>query len=662
MSRLLALLLLLVSCCLPAALALPSSFRVLDYETRLAIEANGDIDVTETITIDIPTSGTNKGIIRDIPVNPRWQESGRSQVHVRVESVSIDGKACPVTDQEREGSVLSIYMRDRAHYLDAGEHRFRLRYRISEQVGFFAEQDELTWNAVGEGWEGGVQKARAILIPPPGAEFTQHRAWLGGRGSHDSPVRVRRKRGKQGEVLIFEAGRPLREGEIFTCAVAWPKGVVSNRTALAPSGRWGYTLGYALLFVLAVVAAHRLWARYGRDPQLGEPIPLYYPPKLPEPLRAGSARGRLRPGALVHGEEYMTPAAVHYIHRGGEFSGQGLAALFLSLAQRGDCRLKGKADRGYRVEKLACTTPAPEERAALEAMPGMLLLLEQQSVDNPVGAVHEACEESLARDYQPQSAWCLWPQLLLLAGLALLLWLLAGVQLGGRFTSRAMESAAACMGTWLLLAAGASVLAVWIYHRLKRRRYGSSALRTLCLACIVGGIYLLGGVSIPSGFSTLQLLLMFGALAAPLFYCFLMDVPTREQVALQREIDGLALYIGTAETQRFNFANPPQEDLSLYHRLLPYAVALGLEDAWGRRFAAQLSRAIVAGEERDSMFCSRSFTHGFVNCTHRSYDAYSAAVVAAQRPGYSSPLGGSSFGGFGGGAGSGGGGGGGRAC
>ncbi len=635
-----------------AALAAPSPFRVLDYDTRIEIEAGGDISVTEDITIDIPTSGTNKGIIRDLPVNPRWRDRGRQDVRVEVQEVSIDGKACRTDDTETTYPVLSIYMRDRAQYLDAGQHRFRLRFRMSEQLGFFDSADELTWNAVGEHWAGGVQHARATILPPPGTEFTDRRAWLGKRGSQDSPVNIREEDVAGRKALVFEAARPIREGEALTCAVAWPKGIVTPPQGIDPAGQWGYTLLYGLLFLVALAAAHALWSRYGRDPEAGAVIPLYYPPKVPQRLRKGGSKRR-------HEEEYMTAVAVHYVNRGGELESRGLSALFLSLAQRGDCSLRGSARKNVVVTKHSSTSPAPEERAAADKLPQALTLTAGKGSSNPIGKVYEAAKLRLDLDYPMVVRWHIWPQLGLLALLALLLAIAALCQLGGLPSGLVIEELGEALAVLLLLGGGAAGLLALIGSAVKARRLPHNFFFWLA---ICGGAAVIGSAILPDLdllwiFSAWQWAFMSATLAVPAAYSFLMDAPTREQVTLRQEIKGLALYIGTAESARFNFANPPEENLSLYHRLLPYAVALGLEDAWGKRFADQLADALGEAE-----YYSRDFTQDLLVSTRVSFGSYREAVFAEQAAKYaSSSGGGSSFGGFGGGAGSGGGGGG-RAC
>ncbi len=653
----------------PAAWAAPSPFSVLRYDTRLDIETSGDIIVTEDITIHVPTSGTNKGIIRDIPVNPRWQELGRQDVELTVESVTLDGKPCNTDDTELAYPVLSIYMRDRASYLDAGEHRFVLRYRMSEQIGFFEENDELTWNAVGNGWEGGVAQARAVVLPPPGTDFTQHRAWLGEKGSHDSPVRTSKERIGGREALVFEAVRPIMEGEVFTVAVAWPVGIVTQPDIHDPAEQWGYTLFYMACLLGSLAAAYKLWDRCGRDPKAGAVIPLFYPPRVPQRLRAeGAAPARAgRRQRPLHGEEYMTPVAVHYVHEGGKLEERGLAALFLSLAQRGDCSLRGTAKKGIVVEKHANSSPAPEESAAAGKIPERLSLSPRKTLNSPIGNIYNACKLRLDFDYPMEVEWNLLPQIGLFILVAAAVACSAYCQVESCLSELVIRELAETASGLLMLLGGVAGAAFLICSAVRNRIFSLRLIGMVLLSLFIAysGCTTLGDADSLWIFSPLQWGLMFAALLPPIVFGFLMDLPSREQVRLKQEIKGLALYIGTAETARFNMLNPPEENLQLYHRLLPYAVALGLEDAWGKRFADKLAQAL-ASETSAEEFYTTDFTIDLVRGSRVSLGSYREAVVAEQAARAakyaSSSGGGSSFSGFGGGAGSGGGGGGGRAC
>jgi len=148
------------------------------------------------------------------------------------------------------------------------------------------------------------------------------------------------------------------------------------------------------------------------------------------------------------------------------------------------------------------------------------------------------------------------------------------------------------------------------------------------------------------GFTILQLVLMCLSLAIPVGFSFIMDAPSREARALLDEIEGLAMYIGMAEKDRLNLINPPELTAEHFQELMPYAVALGLEDAWGSRFAGILDMAAVP--EKDLMLACGALS----GMADAGASAWESAQVSSE----------SSFGGGGGGAGGGGGGGGGGGC
>ena len=54
--------------------------------------------------------------------------------------------------------------------LNKGEHEYEIRYRTTRQIGFFADYDELYWNATGNGWPFAIDMAEArIHLPEPRA-------------------------------------------------------------------------------------------------------------------------------------------------------------------------------------------------------------------------------------------------------------------------------------------------------------------------------------------------------------------------------------------------------------------------------------------------------------------------------------------------------------
>jgi uncharacterized membrane protein len=108
----------------------------------------------------------------------------------------------------------------------------------------------------------------------------------------------------------------------------------------------------------------------------------------------------------------------------------------------------------------------------------------------------------------------------------------------------------------------------------------------------VGLPFLLIGLLVAnaSGLGLLLVILFVAATAAIAAASFRrLTVPTAEGWKRRDEIEGLKLFLGVAEADRLRVLNPPDFTPALYETLLPYAIALGVEMVWSRRFAAALA-------------------------------------------------------------------------
>jgi len=140
---------------------------------------------------------------------------------------------------------------------------------------------------------------------------------------------------------------------------------------------------------------------------------------------------------------------------------------------------------------------------------------------------------------------------------------------------------------------------------------------------------------------------------------------TPEGFIVKDQIEGFKLYLSVAEVDRIALlSTPPDKTPELYEKLLPYAMALGVEKQWTEQFTPIFEKLLRAGEQPTvcawyhgrGMMRSRDFSSGFA----QSLSSGLSSSVSASVPGTQSGFGGSS--GRGGGAGGGGGGGGGGGC
>ena len=190
-----------------------------------------------------------------------------------------------------------------------------------------------------------------------------------------------------------------------------------------------------------------------------------------------------------------------------------------------------------------------------------------------------------------------------------------------------------------------------------KRNAGSIGIAVLVLTATGVLSLLLGG-----GNGLLIILpLLLAMLVMTIVFAILVKAPTQEGRRLLDEIEGLKRYLSVAERDELkNLPGPdaaPALDAARYEMLLPYAVALEVEDAWTRKFTIAAGAAAVAAAT-----AGISWYHGSHLGDLGSFSKAMGSSLTSQISSSSSAPGSSSGGGGGGfsGGGGGGGGGGGR--
>jgi uncharacterized membrane protein YgcG len=137
----------------------------------------------------------------------------------------------------------------------------------------------------------------------------------------------------------------------------------------------------------------------------------------------------------------------------------------------------------------------------------------------------------------------------------------------------------------------------------------------------------------------------------------LLRAPTQAGRKLMDEIEGFRLYLSVAEGDELALAGAPRKTPGLYEAYLPFALALGVSQAWSEQFATLFRAQAAAGYSPEWYDGDRFDANNLGRFTSSLSDSFDSAVSSASTPpGESS---GSSSGGGGGSSGGGGGGGGG---
>jgi uncharacterized membrane protein YgcG len=232
--------------------------------------------------------------------------------------------------------------------------------------------------------------------------------------------------------------------------------------------------------------------------------------------------------------------------------------------------------------------------------------------------------------------------------------LLDGLFGGARTTLRLEKSASTAQVLQRAQQAHRKALDGELHGRYFRRNRGSVGLAALiAVGSLVLAFALAGGGGIPA-------ILAVAALMALLLVVFarLVRAPTPEGRALLDEIEGLRLYLSVAERDELAGLEgpgaPPPLDAARYEALLPYAVALEVEEAWTRKFTLAVGAAAAAAAAA-SISWYRGGSVSDLGSLSRSIGSGLSSQIASS----SSPPGSSSGSGGGGSSGGGGGGGGG---
>jgi len=201
------------------------------------------------------------------------------------------------------------------------------------------------------------------------------------------------------------------------------------------------------------------------------------------------------------------------------------------------------------------------------------------------------------------------------------------------------------------------------FQRNLRRDYGEPYYK-VNLGYIIGGVAIsviafITSMSVMSKLTPVWIMALFAALIAMnILFIFLMPAPTKKGQKTRTEIQGFRLFMKTAEKQKFDAVEvgskaPPPMSVARYEALLPYAVALGVEEPWSKYFETVMP--IESENYQPHWGGSVRDFGGIGQMTDNMVSNISSGVSSAAPQSSSSGGGGGGFSGGGGGGGGGGG-------
>ncbi|MEW6643313.1 MAG: DUF2207 domain-containing protein [Pseudomonadota bacterium] len=561
---------------LAAALApAAASERISRFVSDVTVQRNGDLEVTETITVQSEGQSIKRGILRDFPTSYANRDGTRVEVGFDVRAVTRDGAAEPyATERLSNGVRVRIGRADTL--LANGSHTFVITYRTTRQVGFFNDYDELYWNATGNGWTFPIDAAEARIHLPEAVPIRQSAFYTGPQGAKGKDAFVFEQ---LPGLIVFRSTQPLPPRNGLTVAAGWQKGIVTPPGAASKAADWlldNLPLGAtALGFLLIAGYYFSAWRKVGHDPRRGTIVPLFGPPKG------------------------MSPAAVRYVARMA-MDDKAFTAALIDLGVQGHIKLAERKNGLQIVPRSGGKPLTPDGQAVVTSMFGNRT--SPVDLDPSSCVILQKAREALRTSLATQFAGRLfynnrgWSIRGLLASLAVIAAVLVSV-----FAGWGIDQGAATVICMLTLVPALIVLTLLVVAGLPRS-IGTFAL--LAFGCVFSFLAGSSGYELVTGNvhgwtealpAALPLVLL--PLSSSAFGW--MKAHTAEGRAITDQIEGFRQYLGVAEEDRLNALNPPDKTPELFERFLPYAIALDVENAWAERFAAVLAAASVAAATSD---------------------------------------------------------------
>ena len=571
-----------------------TGWTIPSFSANYTVNADRSIDVTERIDVDFGPLQKH-GIYRDIPV--RYAKVVRPGSSIRAGTVDValtvlditDGNGQKLATSITRGRSVRIRIGD-ANGLVSGTQTYLIHYRLGSGLGFFADHDELYWQATGTEWPVPILAASATvrIAAARAAATSDTTGWspwcYAGVAQSTSNERCTARYAGRGLYQIT-SGR-LDPGEGLTFVAAFPKGVIAPPTAseqfTAKLAIW-WPLGVPVVGFLALLL---LWARHGREPDPGSIVPVWNPPKG---LPAGAA------GALVNQRAGMNDIVATVI----DMAVRG----YLTINEVAPDGILGSLDeKSFAAKALRSLGVGMTDWNLIRTAkpPGDLVPYEQSVMD---GVFEDGVSARRMSDLHNEFYKHL-PTIK--KGIYTLL-----IQLG-------------------LFRRNPETTRGW---------YIAGGIGTMIFAVALG--IKTSNVVLGVGIGLLAVML--------LIFSNFMPAKTAEGALRWREVKGLEEYIRRAEKQELEMTQAPEKTTQLFSMLLPYAIALKVSDIWVKQFGDLLRTAPPTWYTGTSAgFSVAHFSSGLSN-----FQTAASHTMASAPGGSSGSGGGGSVGGGGGGGGGG---------
>lgn len=594
-----------------------NSDRITSFNSTVRIGKDGKLLVQEEISIhngngepntayanneDAADATVNneikRGIVRAFPLYYINEYKLFQNTSFKLKEVLRDGRPENYHTENHENGML-VYTGSSDVFLENGDYTYRITYETDHQVKLLKDFDELSWNVTGNGWSFRIDAATCKIILPKGASLLSGRLYTGIQGStqEDSSFTVQ----TEGDttVIFYKTKKALPPYNGFTMAISWPKGFIQNQPGLWQNIGY-YVWNNKAVFFLPIAALFTAIFCF-----------LFWLKYGRDPQK-GTIYPQFEPPAG------FGPAALGYIYT-QKFSNQLTAATMVDAAVRHQIKIDVQRDglifkhNEYVISKSNLPEKKPVSnyelfKSDVEDLIGSTI--ESGKYNSELADLNKAVKAYCEKNYKNKD----------------------GAVKKGYKGFFALNDSYTVL-PWLVCVAAGIWGVIDLFKAFRLSNFWQTG-------------YYIGGI----------------VLCTIVFRIFtrLLAAYSPDGRKLADKIEGFRMFLSTADEKRFDMMSPPKKSLELYEKYLPFAMALGCEIEWGKKFEEIINTASIEESVASTTAFSQSMYRNSNNDFSNSFSSsFSGAISSASTPPSSSSGGGSSFGGGSSGGGGGGGGGGG---
>ncbi|MBL0370759.1 DUF2207 domain-containing protein [Rhizobium sp. KVB221] len=614
-----------------------------NYHADIDVAKSGVLTITETIKVNAEGYKIRRGIFRDFPLTFEGSDGQMHRVDFDIRRIERDGQQEDYRTESIDNGT-RIYIGKEDVFLDSGEHTFKITYETGRQIRYFDRHDELFWNVTGNFWDFPIYHASATVTLPERVSPLATVFYTGPQGATEKNARVWQDGGKLG----FESTAPLDRLEGMTIGIKLAKGAIDAPSDSDEQWWWlhdrmnSIIAGLGFIAVLAYFGFN--WLRVGRDPMKGVIVPRWDPPAD------------------------LSPALVNYVDNKG-FSNGGWTAFSASMI---DLAVKGliTLEDLKKSVTLKRTDAKPQARLPLgediiyNKVKGQTYFMIDKANGRTIQKMGEDFRSAIDREHSGK--YHRFNLGVLTTGIILTVAAYLAVIVLGDFNQNMLGLLIVPAFVFVFVAAFSAVLAA--------TALASQVMVLRIFAWIMLGFFWLGMAVMLAASAAMALsearspddifalAASGGMIVVATLFSAIMGAATPLGRQLRDGIEGLRLYLTVAEKDRMNFAGAPEMSPQHFEKLLPYAVALGVEKPWSEHFQSWLiaagataqaySPAWYSGQPFDSQHLGQSVSN-FSSSLSSTVSSTLPPPPKSSSSGFSSSGGGSSGSGGGGGGGGG---------